>query len=152
MLSKAICGHGLVPLAHGGKLLRGGRFLVALKMVKVVAIMERTMSEQLKLTPRRKNLAARTRILAFCRTIRKVVQKGLGHQLFTKSRTCSLSVESSAFSRICSSWKVGLLMALRSLGGAPGDLRALFSGLRIGVAGVGGGRYFRSVSSISTDS
>jgi hypothetical protein len=33
----------------------------------VVATMESTMSEQLKLTPRRKNLAARTRILAFCR-------------------------------------------------------------------------------------
>ena len=40
---------------------------MALKMVTVVVTMERMISEQLKLTPRRKNLAARTRIFAFCR-------------------------------------------------------------------------------------
>ena len=151
MESRVICGQGFVLTAHGGRLFRGGRLLVALKIEKVVEIMESTMSEQLKLTPRRKNLAARTRILDFYRTSQSNSEM-VSTQL-TKSRTCSFSVAASAFSRICSSLKVGLLMALRSLGGAPGDLRALFSGLRIAVAGVGGGRYFLSVSSsISTDS
>ena len=128
---------------------------MALKIVTVVATMESTISEQLKLTPRRKNLAARTRIFAFCRNELDyciyIYIYIYVHQL-TKSRTCSLSVDSSAFSRTCSSWKVGLLIILRSFGGAPGDLSALFNGLRIGDPGVGGGRYFRSVSSISTDS
>ncbi len=67
MVRRTICGQGFVLFAHGGRLLRGGRLLVALKMVTVVVTMERMISEQLKLTPRRKNLAARTRIFAFCR-------------------------------------------------------------------------------------
>lgn len=64
MQRSVICGHGFVVNAHGGRLLRGGMDLVSLKMEKVVASMDSTMSEQLKLTLLRKNLAARTRILA----------------------------------------------------------------------------------------
>jgi len=66
MQRRVICGHGFVVRAHGGRLFRGGIDLVALKMEKVVAIMESTISEQLKFTPRRKNFAARTRIFDFC--------------------------------------------------------------------------------------
>jgi hypothetical protein len=68
----------------------------------------------------------------------------------TKSLACSLSVITSCFSRCCSSRKVGLRIDMAPpgvRGGAPGDLRALLSG----VLGVGGGRYLLSVSSISTD-
>ena len=60
-----ICGQVCCPAAQGGKLLRGGKDLVALKMVMVVEIMARTIKEQLKLTPRRKNLATRTLFLTF---------------------------------------------------------------------------------------
>lgn len=64
----------------------------------------------------------------------------------TKSFCCSFSVDCSRFSRICSSLKVGLRMVVSAVrGGAPGDLSALLRG----VFGVGGGRYFLSVSSIS---
>src|SRR6187551_3235325 len=55
--------------AHGGRPLRGGRERVVLKIVKTVESMARTMSEQLKLTPLRKNLATRTRFLTFYETI-----------------------------------------------------------------------------------
>lgn len=122
-----------MPAAHGGRLFRAGIFFVALKMENVVASMDRTIREQLKLTPRRKNLAILTLVLDF------------------RSCSCSFSVLSSAFSNISSSLKVGLSMASRFLGAAPGDFIALLRGLRIGEPGVGGGRYLVSVSSISTD-
>lgn len=65
--STVICGHVFCPIAHGGNLFeltrRGGRDFVALKMVNVALSIERTMSEQEKLTPRRKNFAMRTRVL-----------------------------------------------------------------------------------------
>lgn len=125
----------LEPGAHGGRPFRDGMCLVALKMENVVASIARTIKEQLKLTPRRKNLAILTLVLDF------------------KSTSCSLSVLSSAFSNISSSLNVGLSIASRFLGAAPGDFIALFRGLRIESLkpGVGGGRYFVSVSSISTD-
>jgi len=124
-----------VPAAHGGRLFRAGICFVALNMENVVASMERTMREQLKLTPRRKNLAILTLVLDF------------------RSSSCSFSVLSSAFSNISSSRNVGLSIASRFLGAAPGDFMALLRGLRNGSLkpGVGGGRYLVSVSSISTD-
>ena len=66
MHRRAIWGHGLVPAAHGGRLLRGGIALVALKMLKVVESMERTISEQEKFVPRSSIFAMRTRVLIFC--------------------------------------------------------------------------------------
>lgn len=65
MVSRRIWGQVLVLLAHGGRPLRGARVLVALKMANAVAIMERTIREQAKLTPRRKIFASRTRTLIF---------------------------------------------------------------------------------------
>ena len=58
-------GQVLVVVAQAGRLLRGGRWRVALKMVKVVLSMERTMSEQEKLVQRRTILAMRTRVFTF---------------------------------------------------------------------------------------
>lgn len=66
MTSRVICGQVCWPLAQAGKLLRFGSSLVALKIEKVVLSMESTISEQVKLVPRRKNLATRTRVLTFC--------------------------------------------------------------------------------------
>jgi len=65
MQMRVICGQVDWPRAQTGRLLRGGSILVALKIEKVVESIERTMREQLKLTPRRKNLATRTRVLTF---------------------------------------------------------------------------------------
>lgn len=64
--STSFCGHVLVSSAHADVLDWLGRDLVALKMEKVVESMARMMSEQLKLTPRRANLAILTRVLIFC--------------------------------------------------------------------------------------
>lgn len=50
-------------LAHAGILLWSGRILVALKMANEAESMDRMMREQLKLTPRRANLAILTRVL-----------------------------------------------------------------------------------------
>ena len=66
MTSKMICGHGLVVLAQAGRLFRAGIDFVALKMVNVVLSMDKTISEQEKLTPRSTILAMRTRVLIFC--------------------------------------------------------------------------------------
>lgn len=115
--------------AHGGRLFLGARVLVALKMAKTVASIESTIKLQAKLIPLKKIFAIRTRVLIF------------------RSFACSFSVITSLFSRICSSLNVGLRIMVSAVrGGAPGDLRALLSG----DIGVGGGRYFLSVSSIST--
>lgn len=65
MTRSTICGQGLVFDDHAVKPPRDGRFLVALKIVKVAASMERTIKLQLKLMPRRKNFATRTRNLIF---------------------------------------------------------------------------------------
>jgi len=122
-------GHILVFCAHGGKLFLGARCLVALKIENAVASMERMIKLQAKLIPRRKIFAIRTLTLTL------------------RSFACSCSVISSLFSSSRSSLKVGLkIMVSVVRGGAPGDLSALLRG----VFGVGGGRYFRSVSSIST--
>lgn len=125
----------LEPSAHGGKPFRAGICFVALKMENVVASIARTIKEQLKLTPRRKNFAILTLVLDL------------------RSTSCSFSVLSSAFSNISSSRNVGLSIASRFRGAAPGDFIALLRGLRSGSLkpGVGGGRYLVSVSSISTD-
>jgi hypothetical protein len=61
-----ICGHVFVSSAQEGILLWSGKDRVELKMVRVVESMARIMSEQLKLTPRRANLAIRTRVLILC--------------------------------------------------------------------------------------
>ena len=66
MDSRRACGQILVLSAHGGRPFLGARVLVALKMANAVATMERTMSEQAKLMPRRKIFANRTRTLIFC--------------------------------------------------------------------------------------
>jgi hypothetical protein len=63
MDSRRAWGQILVLSAHGGRLYRGARVLVALKMANAVAIMERTMNEQAKLTPRRSIFANRTSTL-----------------------------------------------------------------------------------------
>lgn len=62
-------GHVLVFSAQDGILLWLGSALVALKIAKEADTMERMMREQLKLTPRRANLANRTRALIFYRFI-----------------------------------------------------------------------------------
>jgi hypothetical protein len=67
MHSRTICGHVDVPDAQGGRLLRAGSCLVALKMENVVASMERTMRLQLKLTPRSIIFAIRTLVFTFYR-------------------------------------------------------------------------------------
>ena len=60
-------GHvSVFPLQGSMEPLLAGRSLVALKMEKDEEIMARTMREQLKLTPRRANLAILTRVLIFC--------------------------------------------------------------------------------------
>ena len=51
--------------AHGGRLFRGARVFVALKIAKAVATMERTIRLQAKLMPRRKIFAILTRTLIF---------------------------------------------------------------------------------------
>lgn len=66
MTRRVICGHVLVPTAHGGRLFRAGIVFVALKIEKTVASMERTIRLQAKLMPRRKILAIRTRTFTFC--------------------------------------------------------------------------------------
>jgi hypothetical protein len=66
MTSSRICGHGLELADQAGRPFRAGRCLVALKMVKVVAMRARTIREQEKLTPRSIILAIRTRVLTFC--------------------------------------------------------------------------------------
>lgn len=64
-----ICGQVFVLGAQGDNvvepLLSSAIDLVLLKMVKDVESMERTIKLQLKLTPRRANLAIRTRVLIF---------------------------------------------------------------------------------------
>lgn len=109
MTNIKIWGHGLEFADQAGRLFRGGRCLVALKMVKVVAIKARTIREQEKLTPRSIILAIRTRVLTL------------------RSFACSFSVSSSCFSRICSSLNVGL-SGFSNLPGVPGGLRADFNG------------------------
>lgn len=58
--STRICGHVLVPVAHGGKPFCAGRLLVAWKMESEDVSMARMIVLQLKLTPRSANLAIRT--------------------------------------------------------------------------------------------
>jgi hypothetical protein len=64
--SKVICGHGLVPAAHGGRLFLRGSAFVALKIENVVDSMLKTMRLQEKLMPRINILAYRTRIFCLC--------------------------------------------------------------------------------------
>jgi hypothetical protein len=65
---RRICGHGLVPTAHGGRLLRGDSCFVALKIANVVPSMARTMREHAKLMLLKNIFAARTRVLIFWKT------------------------------------------------------------------------------------
>lgn len=51
--------------AHGVNLLAAAKDLVELKMAKEEDSIDRMINEQLKLTPRRANLAMRTRVLTF---------------------------------------------------------------------------------------
>lgn len=67
MAMTSFCGHVSVPLAQGGMPLCVGSDFVALKIAKEEASMERMMRLQLKFTPRRANLAMRTRALILCR-------------------------------------------------------------------------------------
>lgn len=103
------CAQGFVPVAHAGRLFRGGSVRVALKMVNVVARRESTIKLQPKLTKRRRNLTIRTRALT------------------RKSFAFSFSVAFSCFSKIYSSRKVGL-RGFNVLPGVPGVFNALFSG------------------------
>ena len=120
MLSTRICGQiGVVGDQDGRD--DDPEFLalsvrVALKMEKEADSIERMMRLQLKLTPRRANLAMRTRVLIF------------------RSRFCSFSVLASRFSRISSSRKVGLSGFSLRRPGVPGTFMALLSGDR-GVMG-----------------
>ncbi len=82
---------------------------MALKMVRDVESIVRTMRLQLKLTPRRAILAIRTRVLTF------------------RSFAFCLSVLSSCFSSTCSSLKVGLKGFMKRPG-VPGGFKALFKG------------------------
>ena len=66
MVKSKICGHGLELADHAGRPFRGGRALVALKIINVVETKARTIKEQEKLTPRSHILAIRTRVLTFC--------------------------------------------------------------------------------------
>ena len=132
--------------AHGGRLFRGGRCLVALKIENAVASMDKTIKLHAKLIPRRNIFAILTLTLTFCGwSVDDLSHIKSGH---TRSFCCSFSVNASRFSSSCSSLNVGLRIMVSAVrGGAPGDFIALFNG----VFGVGGGKYFRSVSSISTD-
>lgn len=62
---------------------------MALKMVKVADSMDRTISEQEKLTPRRKNLAIRTRAFTFCIDV-SVDLKGLSDRFGAYQICCLL--------------------------------------------------------------
>lgn len=149
MVRRRICGQVLVFSAHGGRLFRFGRAFVAWKIASAVASMDRTIRLQAKLMPRRKIFAILTRTLTFCLLLAFYSELQMRGEL-TISLACSFSREASCFSRSCSSLKVGLkiMLGLPGVrGGAPGDFKALFRGAPLGV---GGGRYFRSVSSIST--
>ena len=90
-------------------MLLGGIALVALKIVRDVVSMDKTMRLQLKLTPRRANLAIRTRVLTL------------------RSFAFCLSVLSSCFSSTCSSLNVGL-KGLMKRPGVPGGFKALLRG------------------------
>ena len=118
-------------------LLCWGRALVALKMEKLVESIDKTMREQLKLTPRSANLAIRTRVLIFYERLMSATDGDNRHsvhrELLTKSLACSFSVDSSRFSRISSSRNVGL-RGLLNLAGVPGTLKALLRG-DLGVIG-----------------
>ena len=81
----------------------------ALKIVRDVESMDRTMRLQLKLTPRRAILAIRTRVFTF------------------RSFAFCFSVLSSCFSSTCSSLNVGL-KGLMKRPGVPGGFKALFRG------------------------
>lgn len=65
MERRVICGHVFCVGAQAGRFCLLGRVFDALKMLKVVDSMERTMSEQLKFVPRRHIFAIRTRVLTF---------------------------------------------------------------------------------------
>ena len=108
IVSKVICGHFCVPCAQTGKLPRLGMPLEALKMLKVVDNIDRTMRLQLKLVPRRAIFAIRTRVLIF------------------KSLALAFSVDSSCFSNASSSLNVGLSGFRRP--GVPGTFKALLRG------------------------
>ena len=113
MVRRVTCGQITVVGAQAGRVLRGGRCRVARKMAKVDASMERTIKLQLKLTPRKTSLAMRTRIFTFwiqgAGEVRAGSRRGSGSEgTLTRSLAFSLSVSSSRFSKICSSWKVGL--------------------------------------------
>jgi hypothetical protein len=58
-------GQGLVPIAHGGRLFRDERLLVAEKMVKLVDSSDRTIKLQLKFTKRSTTFASLTLVLIF---------------------------------------------------------------------------------------
>lgn len=68
MASVNFCGQAdaCVLGAHGVNLLAAARDLVELKMANEADSIDRMINEQLKLTPRRANLAMRTRVLIFC--------------------------------------------------------------------------------------
>lgn len=68
MARASFWGHAMDAVlgAHDGMPLWLGKLFVALKMAKEEESMERMMREQLKPTPRRANLAMRTRVFIFC--------------------------------------------------------------------------------------
>jgi hypothetical protein len=124
------CGHGFVPLAQGGKLLRGGRCFDAWNIVRVVARIVSTIRLQPKLTKRRNILAKRTRSLIRCEQCVSIN----GQEKFadswgplTRSLAFSFSVAFSCFSTKNSSRKVGL-RGFKVRPGVPGTLRALLRG------------------------
>lgn len=65
MTRTVICGHLTVVVDQAGRPFLAGRALVALKMLKVVLSMERTINEQEKLTPRSTIFAILTRVFTF---------------------------------------------------------------------------------------
>ena len=66
MTSTVICGHFTVVVDQAGRPFLGGRDFVALKMLKVVLIMESTINEHEKLTPLSTIFAILTRVFTFC--------------------------------------------------------------------------------------
>lgn len=66
MTSTVICGHFIVVVDQAGRPFLGGSAFVALKMLKVVLNIERTINEHEKLTPLSTIFAILTRVFTFC--------------------------------------------------------------------------------------
>lgn len=66
MTSTVICGHFTVVVDQAGKPFLAGRCFVALKILKVVLNIDRTINEHEKLTPLSTIFAILTRVFTFC--------------------------------------------------------------------------------------